>query len=90
MTTLVIFPLSLSLLLGSPESLPCPVELPPYRVQVVEALTKAPSGPSVDAKRLVYDVASKTLTVYPVQGGRVFCGGFESTITTGVTRDETV
>ena len=82
MTTLVLYPLSLTLLLGSPESLPCTEELPPYRVQQVEALTKAPSGPSVDAVRLSYDVASKTLTVYPVNsGGRVFCNGFEQTTT---------
>ena len=81
MTTLVLYPLSLTLLLGSPESLPCTEELPPYRVQQVEALTKAPSGLSVDATRLVYNTTTKTLTVYPVNSGRVFCNGFEQTTT---------
>jgi len=77
-TQLVIYPLSLSLVLGSPVSLPCSQPLPPYRVQVVEALTGVPSGLPIDAGRLSYNTLTKTLIVYPVGSGRVFCSGFES------------
>ena len=74
MSTLVLVPATILILMGSPVSRPCAGEVVGWRVVQEQPLLGTTVTPALT---LTYSVDGKELVVHQEKQGRVFCDGFE-------------